>query len=144
MLAEAVQAVNTHSTVIEAAVKALAEKRGSVDKSRKNTDGNDTTENDVNKKRALCSDNEESDPVKAQRLEDDDVNNHGKEKSISPPPSLVRPDFGGVVSSYSTGGTPSKLGLMDKSIEYTFNQSNITMRKSTLGPSSFDLSSVMI
>ena len=66
MLAEAVQAVNTHSTVIEAAVKALAEKSGSVDKSRKNT-----------------------------------------EKSISPPPSLVRPDFGGVVSSCSTGGTPS-------------------------------------
>ena len=106
MLAEAVKAVNVHQSALEDAAKALAEKRGE------------------DRKRIHSSGSEDEEPAKSMRVE-----NQSKEKSVSPPPGLTRPDIGSVVSACSIGGTPSRLGLMDTSIDFSFNQSNITRRK---------------
>ena len=90
--------------------------------------------------------NDEGDSGKAPRLDtnssdQEDTTIELREKSASPPQaSHIRIDFGDVVSSCSTGGTPSRLGLMDTSINYSFDQNNITIRKSTSSYNQTDFS----
>ena len=132
MPAEAVQAVKYHEAAVAEAAKTLLEKEASFDKggAREDADQTDTADGDsIDKKRQHSSDIEE--PAKSLRLEGTDNASTNREKSVSPPPpALVRPDVGAVVSRCSIGGTPSRMGLMDEDVNYTFNQNNITMRTS--------------
>ena len=124
MLSEALAAVNANNVAIAAAAKVVDEKRQG--------ETNDSSESD--RKRPL-SPEVNGDAEKAPRLdleeEDSDLE---RQKSVSPASSglLSKPDLGYVVSSCSTGGTPSKLGLMDTDINFSFNQNNITIRKSLI------------
>ena len=130
MLSEALAAVKANNDAIAAAAQLLDEKRKS--------DSNDSSDTDGDRKRQLSPEIDQGDGMKAPRLdvEEDDRDESGleREESASPAGSglLSKPDTGYVVSSCSIGGTPSKLGLMDSGINFSFNQNNITLRKSLI------------
>ena len=134
MRAEAVQAqaVKSHQAALYEAAKELRQRRASGEITGEKAAADDNTE-DVNtkdKKKQHSSDSDGEEPVKSLRMEDATTYTSTRDKSASPPPaSLVRPDIGAVVSRCIIGGTPSKMGIMDQGIDFTYNQKNITMRR---------------